>query len=72
VQGVDDWRSSMEYWSAPKPGRPVYLQRYEDVHADPRAALEGLLAFLNVTPDPFRLDCAVESAGSENLPEEAS
>ena len=48
-------------------GPPVHLVRYEDLHSDTEASLNGILRFMGLTPDAARVRRAVEETGFDRL-----
>lgn len=65
-QGFGTWASHAESWRNTD-RFPVLPVRYEDLKADPRAALVSMLSFLQVDADDARIDAAVKAASFESM-----
>lgn len=65
-QGFGTWAAHAQAWR--RTDRfPVLPVRYEDLKADPRAALVEMLAFLDVRADDATIDAAVRAASFESM-----
>lgn len=65
-QGFGTWATHAESWRTTE-RFPVLPVRYEDLKADPRAALVAMLGFLGVDAGDARIDDAVRAASFESM-----
>lgn len=68
-QPISDWSENVSSWLDQKE-LPVRLVSYEAMHVDPIAALEAVVAFAGLAPDPARLAAAVENSRFHRLREQ--
>lgn len=64
-----DWSGNVSSWLE-QDGLPVSLVSYESLQADPATALEAVVAFAGLAPDPVRLHRAVENSRFDRLREQ--
>ena len=60
------WDEHIASW-VDAPGLPIHVIRYEDMHADARRTVEGLLRFMQVTPNTAHLKRVLAATAFDKL-----
>jgi hypothetical protein len=65
---IGSWADHVNSWLATRKGQNGFIMmRYEDLQADPHRELVRLAEFMNVEPDPARIDLAIERSSASKM-----
>jgi len=65
--GYGSWVEHVSCWMTTAAQLPHLMLRYEQMKADPVAALNEVLRFLGITPDPDKVTAAIDAASFSSM-----